>query len=56
VNPRIAWITSGNRFQLTIEAAISVNDRTAKTIGVRASLNISPNSMFPTNRLFRPLF
>jgi hypothetical protein len=56
INPGIAWLASGNRFQLTLEAAIPVNNRTGQTIGVRGSLNIFLNRMFPTSRLFRPRF
>jgi hypothetical protein len=56
VNPGVVWLSSGNRLQLSLEAAIPVNERTGKNVGVRASVNFFRNRLFPTSALFQPLF
>ena len=55
INPGIVWLANGNRLQLALEAVIPINDRTGRTVGVRASFNLFLNRLFPTSRLFRPI-
>jgi hypothetical protein len=52
VNPGFIW--AGRFFQLGIEAAIPVNDRTSKHWGVRGMLHFFLDDLFPTS-LGRPL-
>jgi len=56
VDPGIVWLSAGNRMQLTLEAAIPVNDRSGTGVGVRAGFHIFLNRLFPTSRAFQPLF
>jgi hypothetical protein len=55
IDPGIAWLADNNRWQLAMEAVIPINDRTGHNVGVRASLNLFLNRLFPTSRLFQPL-
>jgi hypothetical protein len=52
-NPGIVWALES--FQIGLEAIVPVNDRTGKTVGVRAFLRFSLDELLP-GRLGRPLF
>jgi hypothetical protein len=53
VNPGLIWF--GKYIQLGIEAAIPINDRSGKNIGVRGLLHFFIDDLFP-NSLGRPIF
>jgi hypothetical protein len=53
VNPGIIW--AGRFFQVGLEAAVPINDRTGKNVGVRAMLHFFLDDLFP-NSFGRPLF
>jgi hypothetical protein len=53
VNPGIIW--EGRFFQVGIEAVVPINDRTGKTVGIRAQLDFFLDELFPES-LGRPLF
>jgi hypothetical protein len=53
VNPGIIW--EGRFVQIGVEAVLPVNDRTGKTVGIRAQLDFFLDELFPES-LGRPLF
>jgi hypothetical protein len=53
VNPGVIW--AGKYFQVGVEAAIPVNERTGKNVGIRGMLHFFLDDLFP-NSLGRPIF